>query len=335
MIYKFHKKEGEHLVKIRLAICLEDEVYKERLVRCLMRHYKEQYEFHVYPVFSELMEAKESVFDGYILEKAAQGETELPEKILAKALCLEEEDKYKEVYKLMEEVEALLSNQGVSFAAAQKGKPMVIGVFSMELPTLQLPFAAMLSDILGEKKKTFFLDLQEYSGFLSEGELGMEDMLAMAKTGNYTKGKERLAIGHDENWDYIYPMKNARCLLEAADENISNLVERLETEWGYEAIVINLGALVSSEKKVWSVCDKSYLLCSGKNTKTWREIQFTEEFERRGEDDVLHRIQRMEIPAVSCTGDDWKKLAKQWRWGELGNLVRNTVMGEEIVGKTV
>ena len=57
--------------------------------------------------------------------------------------------------------------------------------------------------------------------------------------------------------------------------------------------------------------------------------------ERKGEQDVLHRIQRMEIPTISSSDTDWKKISERWKWGNLGNILGKIVWKEESLGEIV
>lgn len=319
-------------MKIKLAICLEDGIYQERFVKCLMKHYTERYELHVFKTLPELLEEGVSQFGGFILENCDLLELGWEEERIQKALLLKEENKYQEVYRIMETLENLLSDQGIHLSVERRIKPQMIGVCSLTLPALQLPFTMTLNEILGERRKTIFLDLQEFSGFFQDGELGLEDVMTMAATGNFVRGRVMSAIGHMQMWDYIFPLKNSRCLLEGSREMFQSLVEYLVSELGYEAIVINLGQIAMNLEGVSSICDQLFELYPKGNIGNRREQRLFEELERKGEQNVLHRIQRIEIPAVSSADEDWRKLSEQWKWGSIGNMLRKIVWEEQALG---
>ena len=319
-------------MKIKIAVCLEDSIYQERFVRCLMNHYAEHYEFHVFKDMPELQEKGVDQYEGFILENCNPAELGWEEEKIQRTLMLKEEDKYQEVYRIMETMEMLLSNRGVNLSVEKPAQPHIIGVYSSTIPALQLPFAMMLNEILGERKRTIFVDLQEFSGFCQEGELGLEDMMTMAATGSYVRGRTSSAIGHMQRWDYVYPLKNARCLLEGKKEMFQSLTEHFISELGYEVILLNLGDIAMNLEGVTDICDQLFFLYPKGEMGDWREKRLFNELERKGEQDVLHRIQRMELPAVSSTDGDWKKLYEQWKWGSVGDVLRKIIWEEETLG---
>ncbi|MGN1155638.1 MAG: hypothetical protein ACI4TK_05640 [Agathobacter sp.] len=320
-------------MKIKIAICLKDSIYQERFVRCLMNHYAKRYEFHVFKNLPELQEKDVDQYDGFILENCDSMELGWEEEKIQRTLMLAEENKYREVYRIMEAMEMLLSNRGVNLSVEKPVKPRIIGVYSATIPALQLPFAMMLNEILGERKRTIFVDLQEFSGFCQDGELGLEDMMAMAATGNYVRGRTTSAIGHMQQWDYVFPLKNSRCLLEGKKEMFQSLAEHFISELGYEVILLNLGDIAMNLEGVTNICDQLFFLYPKGEAGEWREKRLFDELERKGEQDVLHRIQRMELPTVSGTDGDWKRLYEQWKWGSLGDVLRKIVWEDESRGQ--
>ena len=54
--------------------------------------------------------------------------------------------------------------------------------------------------------------------------------------------------------------------------------------------------------------------------------------ERRGKEDVIHRIRRIEIPTVSVGDGNWEKLADQWKWGGLGDCLRKLAEEDKSIG---
>lgn len=160
----------------------------------------------------------------------------------------------------------------------------------------------------------------------------MEDVISMAIEQNFIRGRMQDCIGHTKNWDYIYPFKNSSCLLEGNKNTFQMLVEYLEQEMGYDTIVINLGEGMISLPGVKEICHQIFLLCAKGTGCHWREQSWKEELERKGEQNVLHRIQRMEIPSVSCTDMEWDRLIESWKWSSVGDLLRKVTSEEEAIG---
>lgn len=319
-------------MKIKLAICLDEDIYQERFVKCLMKHYAKEYEFHMFSSIEELQEAKHMHYDVYILSEVDSGKPAWAEEKNLRILWLKEEDKYQEIYRIMELVEDLLLNQGIHPVAKGREQMKVVGVYSFTSPALQMPYATMLSDILGENRKVMLLDLQQFSGFSCRGELGMEDVMSMAIEQNFIRGRMQDCIGHTQNWDYIFPFRNSSCLLEGKSDTFQGLMEYLQREMGYDTMVINLGEGIISLPGVKEICQQIFLLCPKENGCNWREQTWKEELERKGEQDVLYRIQRMEIPSVSCTDMEWDRLIESWKWGNVGGLLRKVMREEKTIG---
>lgn len=312
--------------KIKLAICIGDEIYQERFVKCLMNRYKEQYELHVFGRLQEM--EQEADFDGYILGDIRAEEMMLSEEQRQKALLLDEENKYQEVYKLIEQLEKIIGDKVDLLKGAYHGIPRVIGVYSLTIPYIQLPFSATLADICAEKDKTVVLDLQANSGLENirnetSQELGLEDVITMSHIGNYSKSRLSSAIGHYHAWDYIYPVKNASCLSELTKDVVKQVLTLLEEEAGYQTILMNIG---DSGRELLELCDEIYLLYPKGEAGIWRERSYVEEMQKRGKDDVLHRIQRIEISSVFHTDERWDQIAEQWKWSVMGDVIRKIAM---------
>ena len=319
-------------MKIKLAICLDEDVYQERFVKCLMKHYAKEYEVHAFSSVEDLQEGNFANYDVYILSECDSDKHLWTEENNRRILWLKEENKYQEIYRIMELVESLLSDRGIHSVTKGRNSLKVIGVCSLTFPALQMPYASMISDIFGEGRRVILLDLQQFSGFLHRGELGMEDVMSMAITQNFIRGRIQDCIGHMQNWDYIFPFQNSTCLFEGNGDTYQKVVEYLGQEMGYDTIIINLGEESMSLPGVKELCQQIFLLCPKGKGNNWREQAWRKELERKGEQDVLHRIQRMEIPSVSCTDMEWDRLIESWKWGSVGDLLRKVINEEKAIG---
>ena len=262
--------------KVKLAICIGDEIYQERFVKCMMNHYQEQYELHVFSTLSELMGMNCRQFNGFILGECNLAEIGWDEEKQERTIILNEENMYQEVYKIVEAIEIMMGNKSLERLKEKERRIKVIGVYSLTIPHMQIPFAATLGDILGEYKKVVLLDCQENSGFEIEPEsreiqLGMEDVMSIVTSGNYTKGRLLSAIGHKQSWDYIYTVRNSDCLLEATGQVIQDIIKLLVKELEYEIVIINLGNIMNGMDEVVAQCDSCFLIYPKGDTGAWRE----------------------------------------------------------------
>lgn len=323
--------------RIKLAICLDDREYQARFVKCLMNHYKERYELHIFEDAGELRDPGNQLYGGFFLGETAYEIVELQEEEKSRALVLNEENQYQEVYKLVEALEILLGDDVAEASGDGETGKRVVGIYSLTMPHMQMPFAATLSGIYAEKDKTILVDFQADSGLAmveKDGapELGMEDVMAISMTGTYSKSRLLSAIGRHRQWDYVYPVVNSRCLQELSGEMVSNIVGLLSGELEYQTIVVNVGEGVAGIQELAEMFDAFYLLYPKGDAGTWREKCYVEEMERRGKDEFLHRIHRIEVPAVLGTDEDWDNLSEQWKWNAVGNVLRKLIWEETAVG---
>lgn len=327
------------MAKTKLAVCIEDEEYRNRFVECVMKHYKELFEIHIVNHAQELMADKKDFFDVII---AGDDKEIVPKEIKESALffLVEENqrkdsleknifytEKYQEVYKIMEEVEkAIAEKMYYRYSQTATADSFQIGVFSLGKESMQIAFAALLAEILGENHKVLVMDIQPYSGLSMEIEtediLGMEDLMSIATTQNYTENRVAGSIGHEQKWDYIYPVKNVSCLAEADGELYQKILDLIQTKKQYNHVIINFGVVCSGIIEFMEKCQKIYILTEKKEEKNWREINFISEMNLHGKEHLLQNICWVEIPARSIREKSWRQQAKNWLWNELGDFIR-------------
>lgn len=342
--------------KVKLMICIQDEEYESRFVKCVMNHYKESYEIHVFDRMAELVEKVQEMKcviitgDGDWLNHfsvKSQGSVlfVLQENVKEDVEFLDNEiifiEKYQEVYKVMEQVEKMVMKKLLPkvFSVSQK-ETQWIGVFSLEHEVLQIPFTALLAEILGEKKHVLVIDIQPYSGFVTEigtgtDVLGMEDLLTITATGIYTDNRLLASLGHEQKWDYIYPVKNIQYLTDADAEQYKKMIHILQKERGYEQIIINFGAGFSGVTEFMKSCDQFYFLTDKKEENNWREQEFFTKMKISNGDEFFERIIWMEMPGTSIRGKTWRILVKEWLWNDLGDQLREIYWVERIDGSNM
>lgn len=325
--------------KVKLAICMEDEEYKSRFAGCVMHHYKDSYEIHIVDNIQEIVEGGKPevivIGDGNKINPCDLQESivvVLQEYVTEEASAFNERilytEKYQEVYKIMEVVKkAVLQQSKQSVYQAGRKETQFIGVFSLQEEEMQMPFTALLADVLGENHRVLVVDVQPFSGFVIELEpreqtLGMEDLMAVATTERYTSNRLAASIGHEPKWDYVYPVKNAQCLVEADGILYQKMVEILVKEWGYEQVIFNLGTVFSGMAEWMELCQRFYILTRRKEERSWREEAFLQEMKRRGKETFLQKAIWMEVPKPLIKERSWRQMENTWLWSELGDRLR-------------
>lgn len=338
--------------KTKLAICMEDEEYRTRFVQCVMNHYKDSFEIHVVNHIQDFT-AGQNKEVGVIItgdgKEINQGDFEGTAFLVLQEEVLQEEalsenvyytEKYQEVYKIIENVEKIAKGKNYSVKKRIERREMQqVGIFSLGKEVMQIPFAALLAEILGESSRVLVMDIQPFSGLAMEVEtedsLGMEDMMSIATTENYTVNRLAASIGHEQKWDFIYPVKNFTCLTEVGAELYHKILDILQKEQSYDYVIINFGAVFPGMVEFMESCHQMYLLTDKKEERNWREKSFLAEMSAHGRVDFLKRICWLEIPMEFVREKSWQQLTKNWLWSELGDKLRELYWMENRNGESM
>lgn len=340
--------------KTKLAICMADLEYQNRFVSCFMNHYNHQYELHVFTAPMQMQESEQREYAVIIIGEYTTDElavfVEKGEIILRleenfgkedetdeKVLCTE---KYQEVYKIAELIERLVAEKTSKKGNRLRSKGYeLIGIYSLTQEMYQAPFAALVGKIYGEQQKVLVLDLQSYSGLTETeceaGSMGLEDLLSVAQTGNYSKSRVLECIRHESNWDYICSVQNQQCLAEGTKELYEAMIEMLVQELEYEVVIINFGSMFMGQLDMMEMCQYIYLLNAKSLEKSWRDKVFERELSRLGKEDLLQAIRRMEIVQNAGREISWRTLVEKWAWGQLGEMLRQERKKEKEYGAAV
>lgn len=331
--------------KPRLAICMKDLMYQARFVNCFMNHYKNLYELHVFTDLDQLKEASplehaiiitgeytiedmvNFVERGEVILNLTEDFVEKKDALVENFICTE---KYQEVYKIAEIIELLAADKIHAQDTILGKQYEKIGIYSLTQEAYQIPFAALFGKIYGEQQKVLVLDLQNYSGLREQEEfsMGLEDLLSVVTTGNYSKSRILECIRHEADWDYVCPVQNNQCLAEGSKELYGALIELLVQELGYQKIIINFGSSFLGQLDMMEQCQRIYLLCGKEPGGCWREEDFSKELARLERGTLLQKLQKIEIPQISSREVTWRALVEKWNWGHMGEYLRGTIEKE-------
>lgn len=326
--------------KVKIAICSQDREYRERFVKCFLRHYKSMYDLYMFETIEQIEQDKENVYEVVLVDNTSQRELLTAKEMQVIVLYeteekLEEtenlvyEQKYQEIYKIENAIQRVLPCTD-SFVKNKKGG-RIIGVFSLGCENQQLPFSALLATECAPKAKTLVLNLQQYSRLeMLERATGfhLEDLVLSVEMENCSRGRIEGAIVHEENWDYVYSVRNTECLAEISDKTYRQVIELLIQEWGYQNIIINFGAVFIGVHSLMSSCDEFYFLTNKNEFEENREEVYLRELAQKGYEKFAAKIRRIELPRNNSGSQNWKQLVQQWRRSVLGDSVRMHLWGE-------
>lgn len=329
--------------RVKLGICIGDQEYGNRFTGCLMNHYRERMELHIYTEAETLLETGNCfdavLFSDYHGQLDAKGITvpviylcdpeENVEKIAEGGVCLV--DKYQEVNKIVDEILKQIGEEikNVKEIGCLQRMPQILAVYSLAENEYQLPFAVTLASILSEKERVLLLDLQENSGLSQlmdcEDEantVGMEELFLMAESGTYSKGRMVSCIGHLEKTDVAYPVNNTECLCEVQNETYQKLFQILAKEMEYSTIILNLGSRFIGFFELLGSCQEIYLMKSRGGLGQWREKEFAAELARHKAGNWTESLREIQIPPVASPMVSCERLVEQWKWNEFGDSIR-------------
>lgn len=337
--------------KIRLGLCLRNPEYGQRLIGCLMNHYQDRLELHLYTEVADVSREAEAL-DGIVLSawepEYVKNPGNPPVFVLYDCedtadLTMQEGgiifvDKFQEVNKIVDEI---LKHIGEEIRDVQQhgrisGKLQTYAVYALAENEYQLPLAVTLASIMGEQEKVLLLDLQENSGLSqlleSEREAGLEELLVMAESGKYSQGRIVRCIEHFENTDVVCPVCNTECLCEAQLSTYRSLLRILEQEMGYTTIIINMGSRFVGFFELLADCESICLMKSKGALGQWREQEFCREFRRHAGIEPKEHIRAIELPRVAIPMISCERLIEQWKWNEFGDSLRKMMPGVLSVG---
>lgn len=329
--------------RVRLGLCIGDPEYGNRFTSCLMNHYRDELELHIYTEAEKLIEAGDC-FDA-VLFSDCQGQLDVKGiavpviylgdeqedvgKITEGGVCLV--DKYQEVNKIVDEILKQIGEEikNVKESGCLQKMPQILAVYSLAENEYQLPFAVTLASILSEKDKVLLLDLQENSGLSQlmdcdsdDTAMGTEELFLMAESGTYTKGRMVSCIGHLDKTDVAYPVCNTECLCEVQNETYQKLFHMLAKEMDYDTIILNMGSRFVGFFELLGGCREIYLMKSRGGLGQWREKEFSAELERHKAVNWKESLREIQIPLVASPMVSCERLVEQWKWNEFGDSIR-------------
>lgn len=336
--------------KIRIALLIGDAGYRNRLSSHILLHEKHRFELHLFSDAAQLS-ADKRIYDVVLCADCIQEALFLKETRQEPFLYLADLDEkeerlpeYEEKLRFIEKyqnvnaiVDEILSEVGSEVCQVKEGKKLlrksrVIGVYALSENEYQLPFLVTLASVLGEQNRVLILDLQENSGFLHLPQAcrepesgGMEELLAMAESKQYTRSRIFSCIGHLDDADFVYPAQNSECLCEATSTMYLRLLQIIAEEFDYSMILLNMGSRFQGFFEVLNQCQNIYMMSKNRGLCQWREYEFAEEAKKRGYEQIMERITKVEIP-ISTIPMNCERIVEQWKWNELGDMIRRMLL---------
>lgn len=210
----------------------------------------------------------------------------------------------------------------------------VIGVYSPLNRVGKTMFALTLGEILGEKKKVLYLNLEDYNGFESvfstsyRSDLSDLIYFARQKEGNLIY-KLNGMIQTFCNLDYIPPAFSPGDLRDVGCEEWLAFLGEITSCGEYDILVLDIGTQIEELFQILQICNRIYMPVLEDGISRAKLLQFEKNVNALECSGILGKIQRLHLPPWRDP-EDQGELPESLVLGELGSYVRRLLeKGEE------
>lgn len=216
---------------------------------------------------------------------------------------------------------------------AYKNEAAIVGVYSPIGNKDKTVFALALGQILAQDKKVLYLNLEEFTAF--------EKLLDTDFSGDladlmyfFGQNKEALSVKLQaivrsiNKLDYVPPLGFSEDLRNLESNQWAELLESVAVGAGYEVIIIDLGNMVKDFLRILELCNVIYLPNSKNFVQEKRIEAFQEYILRTGKEELLDRIEKIEIPYFEA-GIWSEEYFEELKWGPFGDFIREMIKGEK------
>lgn len=209
-------------------------------------------------------------------------------------------------------------------------KAHVYGVYSPVGRNYKTTFALAAAMCIGRNHKTLYLNLEEFCGMeeLVDSTAGNMSELLYYFRNNKEKLKARISqtIRSTAGFDYIPVCATPEDYEEVKPGEWMEFILFLIENGAYEAVVIDIGNVVHEAWRILELCQTAYMPASkdavGKN----KEKCFREYMRLMGKNDLLQKLQMIDIPYDTDTAD-FNEIGKI-QWSKSGEFARRLIYGQ-------
>lgn len=199
-------------------------------------------------------------------------------------------------------------------------KVKVIGVYSPLNRVGKTMFALTLGEILGEREKVLYLNLEDYNGFetifSTSYRSDLSDLIYFArqKEGNLIY-KLNGMIQTFRNLDYIPPAFSPGDLRDVGCEEWLSFLGEITSCGEYDVLILDIGTQIEDLLQLLQACTKIYMPVLEDHISRAKLLQFEKNVNALEYSGIFEKIQRLHLPR-------WRDRRKE------GNLLEGLVLGE-------
>lgn len=212
----------------------------------------------------------------------------------------------------------------------QSGKGSgLITIYSPVHHCFKTTLGLLYGQMLAREERVLFVSLEACGGFESafglEGGADLSDALYYDRQGRLT---ERLPgiVRQIGELDVLMPVQYPEDLCEVHMEELMKLFEHIVQEGLYSAIVLDAGEALYQPAELLKGSRRIFV----PGREDYMSVVRLEEFERNmrllGHEDVLQRVEQLQVPCQDGTGRNRVQL-EELMWGTMGDYVRGLLPG--------
>ena len=175
----------------------------------------------------------------------------------------------------------------------------VLAVYSPIHRVGKTSFAIALGKECAKRKKTLYLNMEEYAGIVEETQKGMNlgDLLYYVKQGNGNLGvRLHSAIRKNEELDYVLPIPVSLDLKEVTQKEWEILLEQIMENSAYELMILDMGESIQGLFQLLNQCDRIYMPVLPDVTSQRKIEQYDRNIEQLNLNRLEHITQRFVMP---------------------------------------
>lgn len=335
------------MVWLKIAVLDTEEMFLEQLRAYLVRKKEMFFKIWTFTNEKDFLEKSEKceTFDAVVMtaffwEKLSGSQLQ-PKRIL---LCEGEREakladcpfviKYQPAEALLRQISAMLwkKSKGEEECLPEKVAEL-IGVYSPVHHESQILFSMTMAQILGEEKKTLYVNLMAHSGFYqltnADDSEDVGDLVygMMQNEYDFAAGLHRVRQTY-QNFDFIPPAVNPEHIAEISKTLPQSLFSALKTHSGYDVVIIDFDRVFSGFTKILPAFSGFYCLGKEGTVNRYRMEEFFAYLEKEDAYDMAH-INRLSLPAASFFEGN---LLENSLYGGMGDCIRRCLYGGVKVG---
>ena len=324
--------------KITIALCEKQNTYRERLAEYLIQKKKGQ--LKVFTFSDRACFAKKERAEPFDIVLLGRGFGEVKKREEGNSLYIflsetpdwprEQEPavfKYQSAEEILRNVfEYYLKMEKINPYVCRKDKE-IIGIYSPSRSRMQTPFALTLAQVFSEEKKSLYVNLGEWAGFVNwfqeEYRRDLADLLYLISYhGSQVQGILECVIHSMNRMDYIPPMTDAQLLCRTGAEDYLTLLQLLVEKTGYEAIFLDFGFMIPGFFELLEQCTAVYAVTDQGVMAKGQCQQFEKSLIKCGLEHLEEKMEYVYFSAAEEQLMEQDPVVNQWLYGVLGDRAR-------------